>query len=966
MSAGGRAAAPGPGAPGLVQLTLPEALARAVEAQRTGRLGEAAAFCRALLQAEPANTRFLLLASIVESGRREFALANELVNRALGVDPRSFEALAHRGTVLESLRRPEEALLSYEAALSVRATPDLLYNHGRVLQSLGRHADAMASYDRALAARADDAEALSNRAVCLLETGRPAEALDSLDRALAVKPDFAEALNNRGNALQALDRHAEALASYGKSLALRPDHADTLNNRGNALRALGRYDEALASFDRALAVRPGYADALINRSGALLALGRHAEALASCDSALALRPESVEALYNRGKVLFALKREEEGLQSYDRGLALRPGNGLLLDARGRVLEAMGRHDEALGSYNAALRAVPGNAEARWHRDLAERRLALPTEVHQALAAWKEGRPEEAERLCREALAADAAQIDALLLLAAISHEREALDEALDLVRRALAARADCHEALVHQATLLLALRRPDEALATSEQALAGRPQSSSALHVRGRALYALKRHVEALESFDRALAVQPHFAEALNSRGNALQALERGREALESYRQALAVRPDYAEALGNRDAAGRRLALDGGDGVDGGLTLSSGRAESAEAYCTRAHALDSLDRLDEALESYERALALRPRHVEALNNYGNLLCKLGRIQDALAAYERVLELRPGDAEAHLNMAFARLLTGDYARGWQEYEWRWEALRAKPPAEVAEKPLWLGQDVGGKTVLVYPEQGFGDFIQMIRYVPLLAARGARVALACPPSMRELAGSLEGAHELFIAGEQPVPFDYHVPVMSLPRAFGTVLEEIPARMPYLRSAPNEADAWRARMAGMKGRLKVGLVWAGNPKHPRDRARSMPVSLLEGLIAVPGCAFFSLQQGEAGKPLAALDPRGEIVVDAGADLRNFADTAALIDALDLVIAVDTSVAHLAGALGKPVWILLPYAPDWRWMRDREDSLWYPSARLFRQPSPGAWSAVMDAVIAQLEGAVGRFCPA
>jgi tetratricopeptide (TPR) repeat protein len=643
-------------------------------------------------------------------------------------------------------------------------------------------------------------------------------------------------------------------------------------------------------------------------------------------------------LHDRAQVLAALGRESQALECFDRALARRPGDARALSARARVLEAMGRHAEALAAYNAAVAAGPQDGETRWHRDLASRRIALPAILERALEAWDAGRTEDAVQCCRSFLADEPEHRDALLLLAALRQEQQALGEALELVQRALAADSQCYEALVQQASLLLALRQPEEALAACERALVLRPQGASALHARAKALQALSRHREALASLERALVLRPTSAELLNSRGDALRALERDREALESYRQALALRPDYAEALENRAAA-------------------SGGLQRHDALCIRAHALEALERPEEALALYEQVLASRPEHAEARHNVANVLCQLGRIDEAVAAFERVLALRPADAEAHFNSSFAYLLAGDYQRGWQEYEWRWEALRTKLPAAAAGKPLWLGeQDLAGRTLLIHAEQGFGDAIQMARYVPLLAARGAQVVIGCPPPLAALLATVPGVASVFSSKDTPVPFDYHIPIMSLPRAFHTSLASIPSQVPYVHAARPAADAWRARLAAHGSERKVGLVWAGNPKHRRDHTRSLAAELLAPLVGVASCAFFSLQKDHAGASLAKLDPRGERVVDYTAELETFADTAALISALDLVITVDTAVAHLAGALGKPVWLLLPFAPDARWMRERPDSPWYPSARLFRQRERGDWQSVIRTLASAL----------
>lgn len=373
----------------------------------------------------------------------------------------------------------------------------------------------------------------------------------------------------------------------------------------------------------------------------------------------------------------------------------------------------------------------------------------------------------------------------------------------------------------------------------------------------------------------------------------------------------------------------------------------------------RGNALSALDRLEEAVVSYECALAMQPQNVEALNNLGSVLHRMGRLQEALAAYERVLEFRPGDAETLFNTSFVRLAMGDYERGWAEYEWRWQAPGPLRPQYATHEgaPFWLGEeDVSGRTVLVHPEQGIGDSIQMARYVPLLAARGARVVLACYPLLMDLFRSVGGVAALIETGGAIPAFDFHVSTMSLPRAFRTALATLPAQVPYLRAPAPAAEVWRRRLVPHAGRPKVGLVWAGNPKHARDRARSIPIEKLAPLLAATRCAFFSLQKGPAAE--RATEQSAGALIDYTVELASFGETAALIEALDLVISVDTAVAHLAGALGKPVWILLPTAPDWRWMHGREDSPWYPTARLFRQPASGDWDSVLRRLARELAG--------
>jgi len=281
-----------------------------------------------------------------------------------------------------------------------------------------------------------------------------------------------------------------------------------------------------------------------------------------------------------------------------------------------------------------------------------------------------------------------------------------------------------------------------------------------------------------------------------------------------------------------------------------------------------------------------------------------------------------------------------------------------AHEAPKAQAVTGKPLWLGgEDVAGKTVIVYAEQGFGDAIQMARYVPLLAARGAETAIACAPALEQLLASVAGVRAVFSSREPPIAFDCHVPIMSLPRAFRTTLASVPSQVPYLHAPKLAAARWRERLETPRPQRKVGLAWAGNPRHKRDRIRSLPVEAYAPLLAIRECSFFSLQKGDAAGSLAKVDALGGRIVDYTAELESFADTAALVSALDLVITVDTAIAHLAGALGKPVWILLPLAPDSRWMTARADSPWYPSARLFRQRQRGDWEPVIQAVAGELE---------
>ncbi|HTP94170.1 MAG TPA: tetratricopeptide repeat-containing glycosyltransferase family protein, partial [Xanthobacteraceae bacterium] len=393
----------------------------------------------------------------------------------------------------------------------------------------------------------------------------------------------------------------------------------------------------------------------------------------------------------------------------------------------------------------------------------------------------------------------------------------------------------------------------------------------------------------------------------------------------ESFDRAVALRPGYAEALSNR-----------------GLTL---------------HALD---RFEEALASFDRALTLRPDYAQAFFNRGATLQELKRFEEALASYDRALMLQPDYAEAHWNEALLRLLTGDFARGWRQYEWRWKNQSLALPQRNVPQPLWLGTESAiDKTILLHSEQGFGDTIQFCRYVPLVAARGARVILEVETPLLELMTSLAGATQVLAKGDPLPAFDVHCPLLSLPLAFATRHGTIPSLTPYLSAPAQAVQDWRARL-GPKTRLRIGLAWSGRPTHKNDQNRSIALRALMPLLDLDA-TFVSLQKDVRADDATMLQERGDLF-HFGDALRNFADTAALISNLDLVISVDTSVAHLAGALAKPVWVLLPFVPDWRWLLDRDDSPWYPTARLFRQDDARTWDTVVPRVHRALQDFMRR----
>ena len=516
-------------------------------------------------------------------------------------------------------------------------------------------------------------------------------------------------------------------------------------------------------------------------------------------------------------------------------------------------------------------------------------LSLADALQQAGALYRAGEWDGAEKLCTAILQLHPHQLQAIELLGTIAAQTQRMPQAVDLLGRVVMARPNDPVAHTNYASVLSLLGRFDEALQSSDRALQIKPDHAEAHCNRGAALQALGRPDEALQSLERALQIKPHVVEAHSNRGNVLQALGRFDEALLSYERALQIKPHYAEAHSNR-----------------------------------GNALQALGRLDEALQSYNRAISLQP--------------------DFLLAYK--------------NRAYAELLAGNFTDGWLDHEWRWKGVI---DARFPHGSRWLGREsLIGKTIVLHSEQGLGDALQFSRYVKQVADLGATVILEAPGQLATLLGNLPGLSQLVVRGEQLPAFDYHCPLMSLPLAFRTSLSTIPAQVPYVVSDSIKRRFWMEHL-GVWTRPRVGLVWSGGfrPNQPDvwpvNSRRNVPLAKLS-VLSNPDIAFYSLQKGEQAESelaeLKAAGWQGPDLIDFTHALDDFSDTAALIDNLDLVISVDTSVAHLAGALAKPVWIMNRFDTCWRWLLNRTDSPWYPTARLYRQQRVGDWDEVIERI--------------
>jgi tetratricopeptide (TPR) repeat protein len=538
----------------------------------------------------------------------------------------------------------------------------------------------------------------------------------------------------------------------------------------------------------------------------------------------------------------------------------------------------------------------------------------------ALGHHQACRLQEAEQIYRQILAADPNSADAWQLLGLVAYQVGENAIAVECFGRALELRPDLAEAHNNLGLALRGQRKLNEAVTCYRRAIELQPDFGKAHNNLGDALQEQGRLEEALGSYRRALELDPSYAEAHYNLACALRQQEKLDDAIQSFRRALQMKPDYAEAANNLGAA-----------------------------------LEERGTAEEAVQSYRQALKLKPDYAEALNNLGNALKDQRKLDESAECFRRAIELNPNYAEPHFNQSLLHLLRGDLQRGWAEYEWRWKTRRLVTRS--FDRPEWNGERVEGRTIFIHVEQGLGDTIQFIRYAPLVKSLGAITVVGCQKKLVPLLTRCPGIDRLIGEGDAVPAFDFHVPLLSLPRIFKTTVTNIPANVPYLSADPSLAESWRATLDTTPG-FRIGFNWSGRSGSFESRRRNLPLPLFERLAQIPGVRLISLQKGAGQAELAAagiqfpITDLGDFDTARGA----FMDTAAIMKNLDLVISSDTAVPHLAGALGIPVWLALPLVPNWRWLLDRPDTPWYPTMRLFRQKRLGNWTDVFDEMKAAL----------
>jgi len=624
--------------------------------------------------------------------------------------------------------------------------------------------------------------------------------------------------------------------------------------------------------------------------------GKDTTALPFYDRALALDPRYADALEGRARVMQRLKRFKEAIADYNALLRIKLANEETLYNLGAAYEGLGRRDDALGCYDRALEISPGHS---------------PALAAKALLLYDDGRVDDALETLRASLEAapsnETAWYNCGAILASLGEHAEAgkcFEAALRLVPA-------YGKALYGAAASLHKLERLEEALAACDVLLKHEPANFEALFLRGNILYDQRRHHEALAAFDLALARNPKHTSVLCNRGGTLRELGRLSEATAMFDAALARNSGCVEAL-----------------------LGRGIVEFKSA------------RIEPALAFFESALKADPASAVAFCGRGLALQYLGRVEEARRDFEHSLALQPDLAEGHSNLGALQLLLGDFERGWEGYEYRRLATDIYKVDAPPRWPVWGGESIDGKKLLVLSEAAHGDAIMLARYFPMLADNGIDATVECRPAMLALLKQVPGVR--LVTKIAPAEhFDYQVHLFSLPRALKTRLDSIPAHVPYLFADPALEAKWAGRL-GSHG-FKIGIAWQGNPDPKIDIARAAALSNFAPLAALPNCRLISLQKGYGVEQIAGA---GVLVETLGDDFdagpAAFLDTAAVMANLDLVVTVDTSIAHLAGAMARPVWVALKHMPEWRWMLNRDDSPWYPTMRLFRQRSMGDWEGV------------------
>ncbi|MDY7539051.1 tetratricopeptide repeat protein [Undibacterium sp. RTI2.2] len=686
-----------------------------------------------------------------------------------------------------------------------------------------------------------------------------------------------------------------------------PEVEKTHKEIANALLDAGNLAEAEIHYQKAIKQNKADTNAYVMLGYVLKEQGKSYAAAQQLEIALQLSPEDFDAHYMLASMASIAGRRQEAIQRYEKVIDLKPQFQLAYREYSYLMAQTGDLEKAQSIVDLALTHIPDEA-------------------------------------------------DFYLIKGDIFIRQHLVDSAILAYQKAISIRSDFSQAYLQLSLAFESKGKLTDAFENADKATSLNPENLAALVTRGNMLMLLERGNEALASFKAALKIKHDCVEALVNSGILLQLQHQNSEALKYYQLALDAQPNLAIVWHNKSV----IEFDHGH-LDMAMKDVECSLEIDPRFCDAVHhkglILTALGRYYEALSQFAKALQIDSQHLLTFFNRAKTYQKLEMHEEALLDFAEAIRIQPDFAKAHFDESFSRLVLGDFLKGWAKYEWRWKCSPFVEGKRHFIVPLWLGeQPLKNKTILLYGEQGLGDTINFVRYVTLVAKLGARVILEVQASLKTLLKNFDGAAEVFAQGEVLPSFDYHCPLPSLPCAFNTALETIPVQEKYFdidEIAPDAATRWQLKV-GQSTDKKVGIVWSGNRDHQNDKNRSIPFSEFSKII-VENVQFFSLQKEVRSRDQTALDQQTS-VKQWGGELTDFVETAALISKLDLVIAVDTSVAHLAASLGKPVWLLVPFNPDWRWMHNRSDSPWYKTVTLFRQKETGNWNDVLEEIAMRL----------
>ena len=675
------------------------------------------------------------------------------------------------------------------------------------------------------------------------------------------------------------------------------------------------------------------AEQLFQQGNLFLQQGNWESAIVSYQEVIAVNPNHFEVYNNLGAILQQKGEIEDAIFHYKQAISINSNHVEALNNLGNLYQERGELTEAISQYQKAITCQPNFVEVR---------------LNLAQAFLTSGDTDNAIACYQEILKINPNQISVYNNLGILLHQQRNFTDAIALYQKALTLKPDYVEALNNLGNSFQEIGEMNEAISAYEKAIVIQPNFAPAYFNCGNA-WMTKENLETAENYyKKAIELQPDYAEALGHLGLLKQKQGQFSEALICLNKALELNPNFVELLNNLG-----IALEENGQVEDAIACYrkaiSIKPDFLAVFNNLGNSLQKQLLFKDAIAIYQQAISQHPNFAEAINDLGHALQELGQLEDAIKYYQKAILIKPDYADAHLNFALSLLLRGELIQGFSEYEWRWQIR--KNEIRNYSQPIWDGSNLQGKTIFLHLEQGLGDMIQFIRYIPLVQEKGGRIIVECYPHLLKLFSQIQGIKQWVICGGQIPHFDVYASLMSLPRILGTTLDNIPASIPYLKG-----DIFPSSFIfPASSLLKIGIVWSGSVAHHKNYQRSCSLTKFTELVEISQVSFYSLQKELSERDRDLLNQTN--IQDLSQYLGDFTDTAAIISQLDLVITVDTSVAHLAGAMGKPVWLLLSYIPDWRWLLEREDSPWYPTMKLFRQPSLGDWDSVFHKLKTSLQ---------